>query len=139
MSDKCLIDPARECYGLKKAREIELDLNELRKQNSSSHERIFTRLGEAEKKESVLEVQHNNVLDKLENLSADITELKTDSKEIVSKLPPLTHRIEKLEGMSDDIEELKEKPAKRYEKIIETIIGLVVAAAVGYALAAIGL
>lgn len=139
MSDKCLINPEQDCYGLQKAREIELDLNELRRQNSKSHERIFERLGNAETKESVLEVQHKNVLDKLENLSGDIAELKTDSKEIVSKLPPLTHRVEKLEGMSEDVEELKEKPAKRYEKVVETIISLVVAAVVGYMLAVMGL
>lgn len=143
MSDKCLIDPERDCYGLLKARELEEDLNELRKQNSKSHERIFDRLGEVEKQGSVQEVQYENLLDKLGGLSTDLNELKADSKEIVAKLPPLTQRVESLEELSENVDEfvdeLKEKPAERWNKVVEMIIGLVVTAVVVYMLAKIGL
>lgn len=139
MPDKCLINPERDCYGLLKAKELEQDLNELRRQNSNSHERIFTRLGDVEKQGSVQEVQYENLLDKLGGLSTDLNELKTDSKEIVAKLPPLTQRVENLEELSDNVDELKEKPAERWNKVVETIIGLVVTAVVLYMLAKVGL
>lgn len=138
-SDKCLINPERDCYGLLKAQELEKDLIELRRQNSNSHERIFTRLGEVEKQGSVQEVQYKNLLEKLGNLSSDLNELKADSKEIVAKLPPLTQRVGSLEQLSENVDELKEKPAERWNKAVEMIIGLVVTAVVVYMLSKIGL
>lgn len=139
MSEKCLINPERDCYGLIKAMEVEKDLNELRASNSKSHERFFERLEEIERNDSVREVQYGNLLEKLGDLSGDLSELKTDSKAIVSQLSPLTHKMEEMEELSKDVEEMKSRPAKRWEHIVETIIGLVVAAVVGYMLAAVGL
>lgn len=139
MSEKCLINPERDCYGLIKAMEVEKDLNELRASNSKSHERFFERLEEIERNDSVREVQYSNLLEKLGDLSGDLSELKTDSKAIVSQLSPLTHKMEEMEELSKDVEEMKSRPAKRWEHIVETIIGLVVAAVVGYMLAAVGL
>lgn len=139
MSEKCLINPERDCYGLIKAMEVEKDLNELRASNSKSHERFFERLEEIERNDSVREVQYGNLLEKLGDLSGDLSELKTDSKAIVSQLSPLTHKMEEMEELSKDVEEMKSRPAKRWENIVEAIIGLVVAAVVGYMLAAVGL
>lgn len=139
MSEKCLINPERDCYGLIKAMEVEKDLNELRASNSKSHERFFERLEEIERNDSVREVQYSNLLEKLGDLSGDLSELKTDSKAIVSQLSPLTHKMEEMEELSKDVEEMKSRPAKRWENIVEAIIGLVVAAVVGYMLAAVGL
>lgn len=139
MSDKCLINPERDCYGLIKATEVEQRLIEFQERNTKSHDRFFDRLESLEKKDSVQEVQFENMLEKLGGLSEDINDLKSDSKEIVSQLPPLTHGLEKVDNLSKDVEELKSKPAKRWEKVIETIIGLVVAAVVGYIIAQIGL
>ncbi len=139
MSEKCIINPERDCLGLLKAQELEVDVNELRRQNSSSHERIFERLGELEKNEGIQGVQYENILDKLGHLTANITELKNDNKEVISALPPLTHRVESLEQLSEAVEEMKSKPAKRWEQIAEAVIGLVVAAVVGFMLARLGL
>ncbi len=139
MSEKCLINPERDCYGLIKAMEVEKDLNELRASNSKSHERFFERLEEIERNDSVREVQYGNLLEKLGDLSGDLSELKTDSKAIVSQLSPLTHKMEEMEELSKDVEEMKSRPAKRWEHIVEAVIGLVVAAVVGYMLAAVGL
>ena len=108
MAEKCILDPDRDCLGLIKARELEKDVNELRKQNSSTHERIFDRLGELEKQEGIQVVQYEHILEKLDQLSGDVKELKA-------------------------------KPAKRWESIVEKIIGLVIAAVVGFILARIGL
>lgn len=59
-----------------KARELEKDVNELRKQNSSSHERIFDRLGELEKQEGIQLVQYEHIMEKLDQLAGDVKELK---------------------------------------------------------------
>lgn len=139
MSEKCIINPERDCLGLIKANELEADLNELRKQNSSSHERIFDRIGELEKQEGIQGEQYKHIIDKLGDMTINLSELKADSKEVISKLPPLTHRIEALEKVSEDVDELKEKPAKQWENVTGQIIGLIVAALVGFALSRIGL
>ena len=47
--------------------------------------------------------------------------------------------MEKLDRLSGDVKELKAKPAKRWESIVEKVIGLVIAAVVGFALARLGL
>lgn len=139
MSEKCIINPERDCLGLIKANELEADLNELRKQNSSSHERIFDRLGELEKQEGIQGEQYKHIIDKLGDMTVNLNELKADSKEVVSQLPPLTHRVEILEKMSEDVDELKEKPVKQWENVTGQIIGLIVAALVGFVLSRIGL
>ena len=76
MPEKCILDPERDCLGLMKARELEKDVNELRKQNSSSHERIFDRLGELEKQEGIQLVQYEHIMEKLDQLAGDVKELK---------------------------------------------------------------
>lgn len=76
MSDKCILDPERDCIGLVKARELEREVDELRRQNSSSHERIFERLGELEKQEGIQGVQYENILEKLDQLAGDVKDLK---------------------------------------------------------------
>ena len=108
MQEKCILDPERDCLGLMKARELEKDVNELRKQNSSSHERIFDRLGELEKQEGIQVVQYEHILEKLDQLAGDVKELKA-------------------------------KPGKRWEGIVEKVIGPVVAAVVGYFMAMLGM
>lgn len=76
MPERCILDPERDCLGLMKARELEKDLNDLRKQNSSSHERIFDRLGELEKQEGIQLVQYEHIMEKLDQLAGDVKELK---------------------------------------------------------------
>ena len=76
MPEKCILDPERDCLGPMKARELEKDVNELRKQNSSSHERIFDRLGELEKQEGIQLVQYEHIMEKLDQLAGDVKELK---------------------------------------------------------------
>lgn len=139
MAEQCIINPERDCLGLIKANELEKDLNELRKQNSATHERVFDRLGELERKEGIQGEQYKHIIDKLGDMTANLNELKADNKEVVSKLPPLTQRVEVLERMSDDVDELKEKPAKRWDEMAGQIISLVVAALIGFVLSKIGL
>lgn len=139
MQEKCIINPERDCLGLIKAMEVERDVNELRKQNSSSHERMFERLGELEKHDGIQGVQYGNILEKLEDMTENLSELRVDNKEAISQIPPLVRRVDSLEQLSEDVNELKEKPAKRWESVVEKAIGILVAAVVGFMLAKIGL
>lgn len=75
--EKCILDPERDCLGLIKARELELDVAELRHQNSSSHERLYNRLNEVEKAQGIQETQYSNILEKLTALAAAVEELKS--------------------------------------------------------------
>lgn len=143
MSEKCILDPERDCLGLIKARELEQDVNELRKQNSATHERLFDKIGEIEKHEGIQGIQYENIIEKLGNLSDSVAGLREDSKEVASSMYPLTSRVETLEKNAENIgefiEELKEKPAKRIDGIVEKIIGMVVGAVMGYILVKLGL
>ena len=88
--------------------ELEDDLNDLRKSNASTHERIFDKLTQLEKQDEIRTI----LFEKHE---------------------------EKLDAVGKNIEEIKEKPGKRMNQIVEAIIGLIVAAVVGYFLAQLGL
>lgn len=108
LQEKCKLSPEQDCFGLMRTRELERNVVELRKQNSATHERIYERLNDLEKQEGIQNVQYENILEKLDQLSGDVNELKA-------------------------------KPAKRWESILEKVIGLFAAGLVGYVLAQIGL
>ena len=76
MAEKCILDPDRDCLGLIKAREVEQDVNELRKQNSASHERLFDRLGELERQEGIQGEQYKHILEKLDSLVQKVDALE---------------------------------------------------------------
>lgn len=103
LQETCKMSPEQDCLGLMRTREVERNVVELRKQNSATHERIYERLNELEKQEGIQNVQYENILEKLDQLSGDVNELKT-------------------------------KPAKRWESILEKVIGLFAAGQVGYVL-----
>ena len=126
MDDKCIRFPESDCLGLHKAAELEKDLDELkaglekdmdgiradmgelRRQNASTHERLFDRLNDLESQEGVQKEQYKHIMEKLTQLAADMAEIKA-------------------------------RPAKRWEGIVEQVIGIVVAAVVGFMLARIGI
>lgn len=108
MDEKCLLNPERDCYGLRKALEIEKELKDHAKHNTESHERFFNRLEALEKQEGIQIVQYEHIMEKLDKLATDVAELKA-------------------------------KPARRWEGVVEKIIGVLVAAIVGFMLARIGL
>ena len=49
MSEKCILDPSRDCLGLEKARMLEKQVDEYRRQAREDHSKIYTRLEELEK------------------------------------------------------------------------------------------
>ena len=74
--EKCILDPQRDCLGLIKARELEQDMTELRRQNSASHERIFDRLATLETHDAVQVTQFEMILEKLDSLAKKVGELE---------------------------------------------------------------
>lgn len=77
MSEKCILDPGRDCYGLRKALEIETELKDHVKHNTESHERFFNRLEALEKQEGIQIVQYEHIMEKLDKLATDVAELKS--------------------------------------------------------------
>lgn len=139
MPEKCVYDPEQECIGLVKAKELEHDLNDLRKQNSASHERMFDQLSQLDKDRAVQGVRYEGILDKISTLTESANKVTSSNKEAIERLTPLVQRVKELDKIEDEVQELKSKPAKRYEDITKQIIGLIVAAIFAFILAKIGL
>lgn len=143
MEEKCILDPNRDCLGLIKARELEEEFSDFRKRNDSSHKEYYDRLAVLEQQNAVQNEQYRNIMEKLASMTESLKEIKEDSKEMVGKLSPLTHRVDELEKRCDtmaaDVKFMKEKPGKKWDTIVEKIVWLIVAAVVGLALAKIGL
>ena len=76
-SDKCILNPERDCLGLIKARELEKDLEDLRTRNSANHKEFFDRLAVIDKMYAVQEEQYKQIMNKLDQLATDVAELKS--------------------------------------------------------------
>lgn len=139
MIDKCNIDTSQPCVVSNRLDEIERRIADLDNRNHKSHERFGSRIDVLEKKENVQDIRYESMIEKMGDLSESMKDLRQDSKTIISQLPELNSRVQILEHISEDVEELKDKPAKQWNKLVETIIGLIIAAVVGFVLANIGL
>lgn len=71
MPNACILDDKTECLGLTKSKHLEDEINEFRRQNSRTHDRIFDRLSEVDKSISKLETLYNS----LEGLPGTIANL----------------------------------------------------------------
>lgn len=114
-------------------------LEEANKQHSTTHRELFDRLRELERLEGIQGEQYKNIMEKFDSLAKSLDEMKQDSKAIAEKLPALTHKVEQLEKVSGDVDELKEKPAKRWEGIVDKAIWAVCASVIAFLLAKVGL
>lgn len=143
MEEKCILDPNRDCLGLIKARELEQDLEDLRKRNDSSHKEFYDRLAVLEKQNAVQNEQYRNIMEKLVNVTQNLVELKDGNKELVSTLSPLKHRVDDLEkkydGIAADVKMIKEKPTKRVDGIVDKIIWFFISAVLTVVAVKIGL
>lgn len=143
MEEKCILDPTKDCLGLIKARELEHDLEDLRKRNDSSHKEYYDRLAVLERQNAVQNEQYRNIMEKLVSVTENLVELKDGNKELVSTLSPLKHRVDDLEkkydGIAADVKMIKEKPGKRFDGILDKIIGFFIAAVLTIIAAKIGL
>lgn len=125
----CIQDQSHECFGLAEAEilkhqmetmkeQLEQDRKERKrdsKSNKKDHKEFFRRMEFSEKAQALTQNQ--------------LAQILSDTQEIKGTQTT----------QNQAISELREKPAKTWEKRIEQIIGLVIAAAVGVVLAKIGL
>lgn len=112
--DKCIINPERDCLGILRSKElekdlgdIEKDLNDLRRQNSSSHERIFDRLQALETQQSIQKEKCQYSQEKLSTAGSDIGNVQKELKEVAGKVDRLTHQVENNSRMNGEIVELQ--------------------------------
>lgn len=168
MDVRCGTEPWADCPGLQRVEDVAGSvkslgekLDDLRNGVTETNGRFGGRIGKLEAREEVREEQHKQIKEKLAGMTEDMEsfqrenknsiselrrehkesmdELRKGNKEILNAVTPLTHKVESLERLEDDVESLKEKPAKKWENVTERIIGLVVAAVVGFILAKLGL
>ena len=89
--EKCVADPSRDCLGLAKAEMLEKQIAEYRQQSRETHSELYTRITALEKSDAKRDEQYSKILDKLNDMQADI------NKALLS------------------IAEFKEKSGKRWE------------------------
>lgn len=139
MPDKCIRDPKMDCLGLIKAHELERDLNDLRKQNSNSHERIFDQLAQLDKERAIQSVRYDGIMEKISTLTDSANKLTSSNKEAIDRLENMVAPVKEIDKLVSELEALKSKPAKRYEDITKQIIGIIIAAILALVLTRIGL
>lgn len=168
MGDKCLMDPERDCPGLRRTEDLEgevrqLDrkLDDFRKNVSDTNTRFGKRIGDLEAREGIREEQYKHVREKLDGITRDMAdfqrenkdsvaelrrehkesmaELRKGNKDILEAVTPLKHKVESLEHLKEDVEELKEKPGKTWEHIKMQGLGWIVALVLAVIAVALGL
>ena len=168
MSKSCVLNPDRDCQGLKRADEVASDvkaldrkLTEFQQAITETHGRFGGRIGKLEAHNEVqderieqikqsqteiktqIEAARREQKDSIAELRAEhresMEELKKSSQSILEAVTPLKHKVESLEGMKEDVEELKEKPGKTWEDIKSKAVGWAVAPFLAIVAAALGL
>lgn len=81
-------------------------------------------------------VRNEGRIEKLEGENAVLHQLATSVAVMAEQLKTMNASVSTL---TNEVEEMKEKPGKRWESLVEKIIWAVVAAALGFILAQIGL
>lgn len=120
--NKCILNPAVDCLGLIRAEELakdiqhtEQDLIDLREHNEKNHKEYFDRLALLEAHNKVQDAHYEHIIEKLTNINDQLT------------------------GLCTRITAIEAKPGKRWEGIVEQLIGIVVATVVGFMLAKFGM
>lgn len=117
MSETCILDPQRDCLGLDKAKHLEDEFTEFRRQNSKTHDRIFDRLSDIDKSISKLETLYNS----LEGLPGTITNLDKTITIIGGKLESMDKNISEMRNsissQSHVIQSLQSENTKQNEHI----------------------
>ena len=111
---------------------LEQQVDVIRQQNGDDHKEFRQQIHKIERDEARLE-------EKLDNITSALSDLKGDNKEIISKLTPLSAKVEALDKLDSDVDELKSKPGKKWEKLSLEIIGAAALAIVAFLLGRLGL
>lgn len=154
--DRCLLDPQRDCYGMKRAEEVASDvkaldqkLSEFKQSVAETNTRFGGRIGKLEAHNDVQDEQVKQIKETQKEIKRDIetaqreqknsiSELRAEHKESMAELKksnaaileavtPLKHKVESLEHLKGDVDELKGKPGKTWENIKSTSLGWIVA------------
>ena len=113
--EKCIVDPSRDCLGLATAQMLEKQIAEYHHQSRETHSELYTRITALEKADVKRNEQYDKIIEKLNDMQADI------NKALLS------------------IAEFKEKSGKRWDKVVDKILLLVITACVSYILIKFGL
>lgn len=139
MPDRCVVDPGRDCLGLIRAQELEDSLRALDERNGKDHREFREKIVEVEKEAIKQSGQFAMILQTL-------GEIKESNTDMVVALNALKPKADAVDGLEEDVkkldaemDEMKSKPAKRWENAVGQVIGIVIAAVVGYILAMVGL
>lgn len=95
-------------------------------------------LNEIRAKQAAAEEQHKtlfNRLDRQEKMLDTVHKLALSVNELANKLGAMQ---EKVTGLCDDVEEIKEKPARRWNDLVEKALLTFVGALVSYVLSKLG-
>lgn len=168
MEEKCILDPARDCAGSKRADEVAGDVralsqrfSEFQQAVSETNGRFGSRIGKLEAREEVRDEQYKHLREKMDDIAKEVAEaqreqkgsiaelrqehkasmedLKRGNKEILDLVTPLRQKADNVEKLEKDVEELKGKPARTWEGIKSQAIGWGVALLLAILAAALGL
>lgn len=106
---------------MEQALQIEREVKELASRMAAAEEQHKTLFNRIERQEKMLDTVHK---------------LALSVNELANKLGNMQ---EKVDGLCGDVEEIKEKPAKRWDGIVDKVIFSIVGALVAYALAKNGI
>lgn len=168
MAENCIIDPERDCLGLKRAEEVAGDvkaldrrLTDFQQSVSETHGRFGGRIGKLEAHNEVQDEQVRQIKETQMEIKREITEAQRDqkdsiaelrkehkesmaeltksNKEILDAVTPLKHKVEGLERLSTEVEEIKAKPGETWEHIKKQGLGWLVTIILALIAAALGL
>lgn len=168
LDEKCILDPQRDCIGLKRADELSADvraldkkIHEFQQSVTDTNGRFGARIGKLEAHNEVQDEQMRQIKETQAEIKQEIAsaraeqkdsiselrreqkesmeELKRTNKEILDAVSPMKHKIENLESLKEDVDELKEKPGKTWEEIKSKALGWAVALVLAVLAAALGL
>lgn len=78
-TEKCVIDPERDCVSLERVENLERQFSEFDKKSHDTHKEFYNRIRELEKQNSVRDVQYKAIMEKLDCLTRTANELKDKS------------------------------------------------------------
>lgn len=168
MPDKCIIDPERDCLGVKRADEVAVDvrtlgekLDDFRQSVSETNIRFGERVGELEASKKVQEEQVKQIKETQTEIKREIAEsrkeqkdsiaelrrehkesmedLKRSNKEILDAVTPMKHKVEDLEHLKNEVNAIKAKPGETWEHIKKQGLGWMVALIMTIIAVAVGL
>lgn len=68
MDEKCVLEPQQNCLGMEKARMLEKQVEEYRRQARETHTQLFARIRDLEKTDAARDEQYKQIMEKLDRL-----------------------------------------------------------------------